>query len=57
MLYELYDEIYTHGNKKYWTDLSIEIEKYCRIHDIRHINYFYHEELVKRKKGINNENM
>ena len=45
-----YSDIYIKGNKKYWNDLSKEIKDYCEINNIKYINYFYHEELVKNKK-------
>lgn len=48
-LYNEYEKIYIKGDKIYWTDLSIEIENYCRQNHIKYINYFYHEELVKAK--------
>lgn len=46
---ELYNEIYQKGNMEYWHDLSIQIEQYCNIHSIKHVNYFYHDKLVKAK--------
>lgn len=57
-LTELYQQIYINGDKSYWTDLSIQIEQYCKEHHIRHINYFYHEELVaeKRRRSANGRN-
>lgn len=48
-LVELYDEIYVKGNMGFWNNLSIEIEEYCVEHSIKHINYFYHKELVEAK--------
>lgn len=48
-LIELYREIYLQGKMEYWSDLAIDIEKYCNTHAIKHINYFYHNELVKAK--------
>lgn len=50
---DLYNDIYVKKNKDYWIDLSIEIENYCSEHNIKHINYFYHEELVKAKLAKN----
>ncbi len=47
-LFDKYTDIYVKGNKKYWIDLSKEIKEYCEIKNIRYINYFYHEELVKK---------
>ena len=46
-----YNDIYMKGNKKYWNDLSKEIKDYCEINNVKYINYFYHEELVKNKKN------
>lgn len=48
-LYDKYEKIYIKGEKTYWTDLSIEIEDYCSQNKIKHINYFYHEKLVRNK--------
>ena len=42
-----YNEIYNKKNKEYWKKLSEEIDEYCKANDIKYINYFYHEELVK----------
>ena len=33
----------------YKEELSVEIEEYCKIHSIKHINYFYHKKLVEVK--------
>ncbi len=51
--YENYIDIYIKNNKKYWSDLATEINKYCKDNNINFINYFYHEELVKNKKEKN----
>jgi len=48
-LYSAYEKIYMQGEKKYWVDLSIDMENYCNKNHIKYINYFYHEELVKEK--------
>ena len=48
-LVELYDEIYVKGNMGFWNNLSVEIEEYCAEYSIKHINYFYHKELVEAK--------
>ena len=48
-LVELYDEIYVKGNMGFWNNLSVEIEEYCVEHSIKHINYFYHKELLEAK--------
>lgn len=47
---ELYEKIYLKKQTSYWEDLAIEIEQYCEEHAIRHINYFYHEKLVREKQ-------
>lgn len=49
-LYDVYKDIYVKGKKEYWAELAEEIEEYCVENEIRHVNYFYHEELVKGKK-------
>jgi len=43
-----YKRIYFRGDKQYWIELSEEIEAYCKQNNINYINYFYHEELVKK---------
>ncbi len=48
-LMELYKKIYLQGNMEYWNNLAVEIEEYCAAHSIKHINYFYHKELVEAK--------
>lgn len=48
-LLDKYDEIYNKKNKEYWRTLSKEIDEYCKVNNIKYINYFYHEELVKNK--------
>lgn len=48
-LNDLYESIFIKGNKGYWNDLSIQIKNYCTENNINHINYFYHDELVKAK--------
>ena len=49
-LIEKYNNIYIKGDKQYWIDLSIEIKKYCEENEIKYTNFFYHEELVEKKK-------
>ena len=44
-----YNDIYIKGNKQYWYDLAEEIKNYCESNNINYINYFYHEELEKKK--------
>lgn len=46
--YEEYLKIYINNDKSYWINLSRDIEKYCKKNNIRYINYFYHEEIVKK---------
>ena len=48
-LVKLYDDIYVGRDREYWNNLSVEIEEYCNAHSIRHINYFYHKDLVDAK--------
>lgn len=45
----LYNEIYQKGSMNYWESLALEIEDYCNKNSVKHINYFYHEKLVKAK--------
>jgi DNA repair photolyase len=47
---DLYKQIYVKGNKDYWDELAIEIEAYCTEHSIIHTNFFYHEQLVAKKR-------
>lgn len=54
-LYPKYLEIFIKKNDDYWINLSNEIENYCKKEKIKHVNYFYHKELVEKKKeGILN---
>lgn len=46
-LSELYNQIYYNNNMNYWEELSAEMENYCSSNNIKYINYFYHEKLVK----------
>lgn len=48
-LLKLYNELYIDGNMEFWNDLSVEIEEYCNVHSIKHVNYFYHKKLVEVK--------
>lgn len=54
---EIYNHIYVQGKMDYWQNLAIEIEEYCKERNIKHINYFYHEELVKNKKTKEENNL
>lgn len=49
--YDDYIDIYIHNNKNYWYNLASEINEYCEKNNINFINYFYHEELIKKKKS------
>lgn len=49
-LYSKYLDIYVTKNNNYWTKLADEINRYCTENDIKYINYFYHKELVEKKK-------
>lgn len=46
-----YQRIYEKGDRSYWAALSAEMEDYCGQNQIKHINYFYHEELVREKRS------
>ncbi len=50
--YDNYVDIYKNNKKEYWHNLASEINHYCDKNNIKYINYFYHEELVKNKKEI-----
>lgn len=45
----LYEDLYIRGDMGFWENLAVEMEEYCKIHSIRHINYFYHKKLVEAK--------
>ncbi len=49
-LYDSYVEIYVKNKDEYWINLAIEIKKFCDENNIKYINYFYHKELVEKKK-------
>ena len=54
-LYSKYLDIYINKNNNYWTKLADEINNYCVKNKIKYVNYFYHKELVEKKKvGIKN---
>lgn len=50
-----YIDIYENKNNYYWNDFSKKIEEYCVNNNIKYTNFFYHKELVDRKKGIKND--
>lgn len=55
-LYSYYCDIYLNKNDNYWEKLALEINKYCSKNNIKYTNYFYHKELVEKKKeGLKNE--
>lgn len=49
-IYPQYVEIYEKKNDSYWKELAEEINKYCDNNNIKYVNYFYHKELVEKKK-------
>ena len=53
-LYPKYIEIYVNKNNNYWEILADEINSYCDENNIKYVNYFYHKELVEKKKNVNN---
>lgn len=55
--YNDYVDIYMKNNKVYWHNLAKEINDYCEKNNIKYINYFYHEELVKNKKEVLNHRL
>lgn len=54
-LYSEYIDIYVNKNNKYWKELAEEINNYCNQNNINYTNYFYHKELVEKKKVGNQE--
>ena len=52
-LYSEYIDIYVNKNNEYWKKLAKEINTYCKQKNIKYINYFYHKELVEKKKESN----
>lgn len=52
-LYLDYIDIYLKKNDKYWKELAKEINNYCNLNNINYTNYFYHKELVEKKKEGN----
>lgn len=52
-LYSEYIDIYVNKNNKYWKELAKEINNYCNQNNIKYTNYFYHKELVEKKKEGN----
>lgn len=52
---EGYNQIYRKNQKAYWEQLSLEIDTFCKAQNVKFINYFYHEQLVKAK--LENKNL
>lgn len=50
-IYSDYIDIYEKHNNSYWQNLAREINNYCDNNKIKYINYFYHKELVEKKKS------
>ncbi len=48
--YNEYLKIYIKKDKEYWITLATKINHYCQKNNIKYINFFYHEQLVKEKK-------
>ena len=46
--YDEYLRIYIKGNRSYWESLSEEIAAFCKENCIKYVNFFYHEEIVKK---------
>ncbi|CCY28663.1 radical SAM domain protein [Acholeplasma sp. CAG:878] len=49
-LFYKYIDIFENKNSDYWSVLSNEIEKYCEKNNIKYTNFFYHKELIEKKK-------
>jgi len=52
-LYSEYIDIYVNKNNEYWKKTAKEINTYCKQKNIKYTNYFYHKELVEKKKESN----
>ena len=52
-LYLEYIDIYVNKNNEYWKKTAKEINTYCKQKNIKYTNYFYHKELVEKKKESN----
>ncbi len=48
-----YEKIYLKKNRSYWEKLSREIDEYCHKEKLIFTNFFYHEDLVAKKKETN----
>jgi len=49
--YNTYIDIYLNKNNRYWENLSLKIDSYCKKKNLSYINFFYHDELVAEKRG------
>lgn len=45
-----YEKIYIQKDVTYWNELAQDLDSYCRKLDLKYVNFFYHEKLVKEKK-------
>lgn len=52
--YDEYLQIYNKKDNSYWESLAKEINTYCESLNIKHTNFFYHNELVAKKKHKDN---
>lgn len=50
-LMQEYRKIYIHKDMTYWQRLAEDLENYCKKLDVKYVNYFYHEKLVKEKRN------
>ena len=50
LYYKDYINIYVNNDMTYWNELGNKLNDYCCKHNIKYKNYFYHDELVKKKK-------
>lgn len=55
-VYHEYADIYENKNNSYWKMMAEKINDYCEANNIKYRNYFYHKELVEKKKeSVQNE--
>lgn len=50
-LMQEYRKIYIHKDMTYWKRLAEDLENYCKKLDVKYVNYFYHDKLVKEKRN------
>lgn len=55
--YNDYVKIYIENDSSYWEELGSSLSTYCESRNIKYINYFYHEKLVKEKKEKQHEDI